>query len=41
MSEMQLSGGSNGATVLNWSSGVTQKLTDSFFDCVRQKIEDH
>jgi carbon monoxide dehydrogenase subunit G len=56
-SEMVLSDGENGATVLNWSSDitvvgmiaslaarlmgtVTQKLTDAFFDCVRQKIED-
>ena len=58
MSEMILSDGANGATVLNWSSdvtvvgtiaslaarlmgSVTQKLTDSFFDCVRQRIEEH
>ncbi|HEV8657577.1 MAG TPA: carbon monoxide dehydrogenase subunit G [Thermoanaerobaculia bacterium] len=58
MSEMMLSDGPNGATVLNWSSDitvigtiaslaarlmgvVTQKLTDSFFECVRKKIEDH
>ncbi|HEX9163716.1 MAG TPA: carbon monoxide dehydrogenase subunit G [Thermoanaerobaculia bacterium] len=57
-SEMVLSDGANGATVLNWSSdvtvvgtiaslaarlmgSVTQKLTDSFFECVRQKIEEH
>ncbi len=57
-SEMALSDGPNGATVLNWSSDVTivgtiaslaarlmsvvaQKVTDSFFDCVRQQIEEH
>jgi carbon monoxide dehydrogenase subunit G len=55
-SEMQLSDGPDGATVLNWSSdvtvvgaiaslaarlmgSVTQKLTESFFDCVRARIE--
>jgi uncharacterized protein len=58
MSEMVLSDGPDGATVLNWSSDVTvvgtiaslaarlmgvvtQKLTDSFFECVRKKIEEH
>jgi hypothetical protein len=57
-SEMLLSDGPDGATVLNWSSDVTivgaiaslaarlmsvvaQKVTDSFFDCVRQQIEEH
>jgi uncharacterized protein len=56
-SEMVLSDGANGSTVLNWSSDitvvgtiaslaarlmgvVTQKLTDAFFECVREKIED-
>ena len=55
-SEMKLSDGANGSTVLDWSSDikisgtiaslaarlmgpVTQKLTDTFFTCVRQKIE--
>ena len=55
-SEMHLSDGPDGATVLDWSTDVTvmgtiaslaarlmgtvtQKLTDSFFDCVRVKIE--
>ena len=55
-SEMVLSDGANGSTVLNWSSDitvvgtiaslaarlmgvVTQKLTDTFFECVRKKIE--
>ena len=55
---MVLSDGSDGATVLNWSSDVTvvgaiaslaarlmgtvtQKVTDSFFQCVRKKIEEH
>ncbi len=55
-SEMKLSDGENGSTVLDWSSDikisgtiaslaarlmgpVTQKLTDTFFTCVRQKIE--
>jgi uncharacterized protein len=57
-SEMVLSDGPDGATVLNWSSDVTiigviaslaarlmgvvaQKVTDSFFDCVRKQIEEH
>ncbi len=57
-SEMTLTDGPDGATVLNWSSDVTvvgtiaslaarlmgvvtQKMTDSFFDCVRQRIEEH
>ncbi len=57
-SEMALSDGPDGATVLNWSSDVTiagaiaslaarlmsvvtQKVTDSFFDCVRKQIEEH
>ena len=56
VSEMKLSDGENGSTVLDWSSDikisgtiaslaarlmgpVTQKLTDTFFTCVRQKIE--
>jgi uncharacterized protein len=55
-SEMKLSDGEGGATVLDWSADitivgtiaslaarlmgvVTRKLTDAFFDCVRQKIE--
>jgi uncharacterized protein len=55
-SEMKLSDGANGSTVLDWSSDitisgtiaslasrlmgpVTQKLTDTFFTCVRKKIE--
>jgi carbon monoxide dehydrogenase subunit G len=55
-SEMALSDGANGSTVLNWSSDVTvvgtiaslaarlmgpvtQKITDSFFENVRKKIE--
>ncbi|HXH41798.1 MAG TPA: carbon monoxide dehydrogenase subunit G [Thermoanaerobaculia bacterium] len=57
-SEMVLSDGADGATVLDWSSDVTvvgaiaslaarlmgtvtQKLTGAFFQCVRQKIEEH
>ena len=57
-SEMILSDGPKGATVLNWSSDITvvgmiaslaarlmgvvaQKMTDSFFDCVRKRIEEH
>ena len=57
-SEMQLSDGADGATVLDWSADVTvvgaiaslaarlmgsvaQKLTASFFDCVRARIEQH
>ena len=55
-SEMRLSDGPGGATVLDWSSdvvvvgaiaslaarlmgSVTQKITESFFDCVRARIE--
>jgi hypothetical protein len=58
MSEMMLSDGPHGVTVLHWSSDitvigtiaslaarlmgvVTQKLTDAFFDRVRQKLEEH
>ncbi|HEY3052413.1 MAG TPA: carbon monoxide dehydrogenase subunit G [Thermoanaerobaculia bacterium] len=58
MSEMMLSDGPDGVTVLHWSSDitvigtiaslaarlmgvVTQKLTDAFFDRVRQKLEEH
>ncbi len=57
-SEMVLSDGPDGATVLNWSSDVTvvgtiaslaarlmgvvtQKVTDTFFECVRKRIEEH
>lgn len=57
MSEMVLSDGEDGATVLDWSTDVTivgaiaslaarlmgvvtQKLTDSFFQCVRAQIEE-
>ncbi len=57
-SEMLLSDGPGGATVLNWSADVTiigaiaslaarlmsvvaQKVTDSFFECVRKQIEEH
>ena len=57
-SEMVLSDGKPGETVLNWSADVTvvgtiaslasrlmgpvtQKITDSFFDNVRKKIEAH
>lgn len=57
-SQMKLSDGADGATVLDWSADVTiigaiaslaarlmgtvtQKLTASFFDCVRKRIEEH
>ena len=57
-SEMVLSDGPDGATVLNWSSDVTvvgtiaslaarlmgvvtQKVTDTFFECVRKRVEEH
>jgi len=56
-SEMVLSDGEGGATILHWSTDVTiigaiaslaarlmgvvtQKLTDSFFQCVRAQIEE-
>jgi len=57
-SEMILSDGAGGTTVLDWSSditvvgtiaslaarlmgSVTKKLTDTFFECARKKIEAH